>query len=71
MGQITAAMLAARYHTGLIIWFAATLALITKAILAMTVGVSLRRWVPERTLRYRVLGLCLTMGTLSALKIDL
>jgi putative Ca2+/H+ antiporter (TMEM165/GDT1 family) len=71
LGQITAATLAARYHAGLIVWIAATLALITKAILAMTAGVGLQRWVPEKILRYGALSLCLTMGFLSAFRIEL
>lgn len=71
VGQITAATLAARSHAGFVVWLAATLALVTKAVLALTVGVGLRRWLPAPVLRAGALTLCLVMGALSVLRIDL
>lgn len=71
VGQITAATLSARYQAPLVVWVGATCALITKGALAMTLGVGLRKRVPQNGLRYGVLAMCLVMGVLSALKIDL
>ena len=70
MGQITAATLAARYHHLFIIWLAATLAMTTKGTLAIAFGVGLRRYVPQRALKYAALCLCLVMGILSILRIS-
>jgi Ca2+/H+ antiporter, TMEM165/GDT1 family len=51
IGQITAAALAARYRAPLLIWSAATAALMTKGALALLLGLRLRRWLPFRALR--------------------
>jgi putative Ca2+/H+ antiporter (TMEM165/GDT1 family) len=69
IGQITAATLAASYRQPLVVWLAATLAMMSKGAVAITVGVGLRRYVPARALRYGAFGLCLTMGVLAALRI--
>ncbi|OLE55547.1 MAG: hypothetical protein AUG51_02685 [Acidobacteria bacterium 13_1_20CM_3_53_8] len=71
VGQITAATLVARYHAPVIVWLGATLALNTKGILAMTLGVGLRKHIPQNRLRYGLLAICLTMGVISLLRIDL
>lgn len=68
-GQMTAAALTARFQAPLIVWLGATLALATKGILAMTLGMSLRKHVPMSILRPVTIGLCLTMGVLSALRL--
>lgn len=68
-GQITAAALAARFHAPLVVWIGATLALVTKGILAMTLGLGLRKHVPRNILRPVTIGLCLTMGLVSALRL--
>jgi putative Ca2+/H+ antiporter (TMEM165/GDT1 family) len=70
VGQIAAATLAARYHEPVIVWLGATLALLTKGVLALTIGASLCRRLPRNILRYGALSLCFTMGILSLLKID-
>jgi len=70
VGQITVVTLTARYQTPLIIWVGATLAMITKALLAMTLGFGLRKWVPKKILRYCAVVVCLVMGILSVLKIS-
>jgi putative Ca2+/H+ antiporter (TMEM165/GDT1 family) len=50
-GQISAAALAARSASPMLVWWAGTLALWTKGALAMTLGVSLRRRIPDRLAR--------------------
>ncbi|MBA3805822.1 MAG: TMEM165/GDT1 family protein, partial [Acidobacteria bacterium] len=52
VGQIAAATLAARYHAPLTVWLGATLALMTKGVLALTLGASLCRRLPQNILRY-------------------
>jgi Ca2+/H+ antiporter, TMEM165/GDT1 family len=70
VGQIAAATLAARYQAPLTVWLGATLALITKGILALTLGAGLCRRLPRNVLRYSALGLCFTMGILALFKIE-
>lgn len=70
VGQIAAATLAARYHLPLVVWLGATLALMTKGILALTLGAGLCRRLPQNILRYGALTLCFTMGILSLLRIE-
>jgi putative Ca2+/H+ antiporter (TMEM165/GDT1 family) len=65
MGQVTAAALAARYQSPLLVWVAATLAMITKAVLSMTVGRGLVRRLPQKVLRYCGAALLFTFGVLS------
>jgi putative Ca2+/H+ antiporter (TMEM165/GDT1 family) len=50
-GQIVAAASAARFHPAVIVWIAGTLAMITKATLALFVGLKLRDRLPQRFLR--------------------
>lgn len=50
-GQIVAAASAARFHPAVIVWLAGTLAMVTKATLALLVGVKLRDRLPQRALR--------------------
>lgn len=69
MGQITAGALAAAYQAPFTVWLAATLAMVTKGILAITLGRGLRKRVSEKLLRYASIGLCLALGILSALRI--
>jgi putative Ca2+/H+ antiporter (TMEM165/GDT1 family) len=70
-GQISAAMLASQHQAPLVIWFGATLALVTKGILAVTVGVEVRRHLPRRVLHFGALTLCLTMSVLAALRLQI
>jgi putative Ca2+/H+ antiporter (TMEM165/GDT1 family) len=67
VGQITAATLTARYQLPLLVWLGATLALITKGLLALTLGRSLRRRIPQHWLRPVSVSLCLIMGVVSAI----
>ena len=70
VGQIAAATLAARYREPLVVWVGATTALVTKGLLAITLGVEVRKRVSQRYLRYGAVTLCLAMGILAAFHID-
>jgi putative Ca2+/H+ antiporter (TMEM165/GDT1 family) len=70
VGQIAAATLAARYREPFVVWLAATAALVTKGLLAITLGVELRKRVSPRYVRYGAVMLCLAMGILAAFHID-
>ena len=62
-GQISAAALTASSTSPpLLIWWAGTLALCTKGALAMTLGVGLRRRIPDRLARAVASSCCLTLG---------
>lgn len=69
IGQITAATLVARYHAPLVIWMGGTLAMISKAILAVTVGAVLRNRLPREVLRYCGVFLLFSLGVLSLLSL--
>jgi putative Ca2+/H+ antiporter (TMEM165/GDT1 family) len=64
-GQLAAAALAASSDAPGIVWLGGTLALCTKGALAMTLGVSLRRYVPERLVRKISSLCCLVLGLVS------
>src|ERR1017187_3615206 len=70
VGQIAAATLAARYQLLGGVWLGAVLAMMTKGILAMSLGVGLRNRVPRNVLRYATSGICLAMGILAVFRID-
>ncbi|SRR6266702_709218 len=70
IGQITAALLAARYQRPAVVWLGATAALVTKAILATTVGMGIRRWVPRQPLRVTAVSMLVLMGMLALLRAD-
>lgn len=69
IGQITAATLAARYQAPVVVWLGATMALMTKGVLAMTLGLGLRNRLPKNALRFVSASLCLLMGMVSALRL--
>ena len=66
IGQIMAATLTARYQAPVVIFLAGTLALATKGVLALAVGLSLRRRVPISILRPVSASLCVILGVISA-----
>jgi len=65
VGQITAATLTAQYKAPITIWLGASLALIIKGLLAITLGLAIRKYFPKKLLFYTAIGLCLCMGMLS------
>jgi putative Ca2+/H+ antiporter (TMEM165/GDT1 family) len=68
-GQISAALLTARHQAPGLVWFAATLALVTKGTLALSLGIALRQYIPREVVRLGGFALCLTMSVLSILRI--
>jgi putative Ca2+/H+ antiporter (TMEM165/GDT1 family) len=70
VGQIAAAMLAARLKLPLVVWAGATLAVVSKSVVSATVGLGLRRWVPQGPLRVLSVGVYLVMAALAMLRVD-
>jgi Ca2+/H+ antiporter, TMEM165/GDT1 family len=70
VGQVAAATLAAHYQLLLIVWTGAVLAMMTKAILALTFGAAIGSRLPTNVLRYATVGTCVILGFLSAFRID-
>lgn len=64
-GQIAAAALTARSHLILATWVGAMLAMLTKAGIAMTVGLRIRHRLRQRTLRVLACASCSLLGTLA------
>lgn len=69
VGQIAAATFVARYNAPFIIWVGATAALITKGLLAISIGVALQSLVPQRAVRLGAFSMCILMGILAVLRI--
>lgn len=61
-GQITAAALVARYDAPILVWIAGSAALATKSVLALAVGIGLRRYLDQRMLQIASVMLCILMG---------
>jgi putative Ca2+/H+ antiporter (TMEM165/GDT1 family) len=70
IGQVTAAMMAARLNSPIVVWLGAVGAVVTKGVLAASVGAGLRRWTrrrfPPAVIRYGAVALFLVIGLLSA-----
>ena len=62
-----AASLTARYQVPLVVWIGATLALITKGLLALALGRGIRQRIPLSILRPVSASICLVLGVLSAI----
>ena len=67
IGQIMAATLTARYQAPFVVFLGGTLALVTKGVLALVIGSSLRRRVPISILRPVSAILCVILGVMSAI----
>jgi|ERR1044071_8973387 putative Ca2+/H+ antiporter (TMEM165/GDT1 family) len=67
IGQITAATLTQQSQMPVIVWFGATAALITKGLLALTLGRGFRKRVPRHIIRPLSAGLCLILAIVSAI----
>jgi putative Ca2+/H+ antiporter (TMEM165/GDT1 family) len=72
MGQITAAAMSAKYHVPLPVWGGAVCAMVTKGLLAASVGGGVRGWiqehVPPRIVRYAGVSALAVLGTLSVIE---
>ena len=64
-GQISAAALTLKSHSLFAVWLGGTLAMTTKGVLAMVLGVKLRDRLPHRTLRTLASASCLILGVLA------
>jgi putative Ca2+/H+ antiporter (TMEM165/GDT1 family) len=72
VGQITAAAMSAKYHVPLLVWAGAVSAMVTKGILAASIGAGVRGWiqahVPPRIIRYAGVGALVLLGILSVIE---
>jgi len=67
-GQIAAAALVLKYHMLAATWIGATLALMSKGAVALTLGVQIRNKLPQRTLRILASASCFVLGILAIVK---
>jgi len=66
-GQIMAVALTASYQVPFVVWLGATLALVTKGLLALALGRGLRKRIPLNMLRPVSATLCVVMGVISGI----
>lgn len=69
VGQITAATMAAKFHVPLMVWLGAVSAMVTKGILAASIGAGVRAWILQhvspRVIRYAGVSALVVLGILS------
>ena len=65
-GQLTAAALVATSGASTLVWLSGTTALITKGLVAVLCGLSVRRWVPAQAVRYAAVGLYAVAAVMAA-----
>jgi Ca2+/H+ antiporter, TMEM165/GDT1 family len=69
VGQITAATMAARFGSPLLVWIGAVAAMATKGALAASIGAGVRQWIaariPPKIVRYAGVSALLVLGLLS------
>jgi putative Ca2+/H+ antiporter (TMEM165/GDT1 family) len=72
VGQITAATMAARFGSPLLVWIGAVGAMVTKGALAASIGAGVRGWIQAhlspKTIKYAAVGLLLFLGLLSVVE---
>ncbi|HEX3927344.1 MAG TPA: TMEM165/GDT1 family protein [Gemmatimonadales bacterium] len=72
VGQITAAAMAAKFNAPLVVWIGAVAAMVTKGVLAATLGAGVRQWIANRVsprvVRYLAVAALLVLGLLSVLE---
>jgi len=72
VGQITAATMAARFGSPLLVWIGAVGAMVTKGALAASLGAGVRQWIRNhlspKTIRYAAVGLLVVLGLLSVIE---
>jgi len=72
VGQITAAAMSAKYHVPLLVWAGAVCAMVTKGILAASIGAGVRGWIqdhiPPRIVRYAGVSALVLLGILSVIE---
>jgi putative Ca2+/H+ antiporter (TMEM165/GDT1 family) len=71
-GQVTAAAMAARFGAPLIVWIGAVAAMVTKGVLAASLGAGVRQWIvtniPPKVVRHAGVSLLLLLGVLSVVE---
>ena len=70
-GQLTAAMFVAQHRAPALVWAGAMMAMVTKGILAVVLGVGLRRYVPRHVVRWVTVVSCVAMGLLALFRIEI
>lgn len=70
VGQLTAAMLAARFGAPLLVWSGATLAMMAKGAIALLLALGVRSRIRPDWLRYGACAICIVLGILAALRVD-
>ena len=72
VGQITAATMAARFGSPVLVWIGAVGAMVTKGALAASIGAGVRGWIQThlspKTIKYAAVGLLLFLGLLSVVE---
>jgi putative Ca2+/H+ antiporter (TMEM165/GDT1 family) len=72
VGQVTAASMAARFGSPFVVWMGAVGAMVTKGVLAASIGAGVRGWIQEhlspRVIRYSGVSLLLVLGVLSVIE---
>lgn len=72
VGQITAATMAAKFGAPLMVWVGAVSAMVTKGVLAASIGAGVREWIQRnfapKTIRYAAVGMLLLLGLLSVIE---
>ena len=72
VGQITAATMAARFGSPVLVWIGAVAAMVTKGALAASIGAGIREWIVARVspkvVRYAGVIALLVLGMLSVLE---
>ncbi len=72
VGQITAAAMSAKYRVPVVVWAGAVSAMVTKGILAASIGAGVRGWiqqhVPPRMIRYGGVAVLLLLGILAVVE---
>lgn len=72
VGQVTAAAMAAKFHVPVVVWLGAVGAMVTKGILAASIGAGVRGWiqehVPPKIIRYCGVTALIVLGILSVVE---
>jgi len=72
VGQITAAAMSAKFHVPVVVWLGAVGAMVTKGVLAASIGAGVRGWiqehVPPKIIRYCGVTALIVLGILSVVE---
>src|ERR1019366_6969021 len=72
VGMVTAATMAARYQPPVIVWIGAVCAMLTKGLLAASIGAGVRRWIQDhlspKTIRFAGVAVLVILGVLSVIE---